>query len=105
MSPRVGKSIAAILREKQIAAVRKEAHLQFTIESRELTRTHSPRPSHEMRSGQTTIEAATAADAISQYVAQSAFELVSLSKPADGRESIATVKKDDTVFLVRVYAA
>jgi hypothetical protein len=38
-------------------------------------------------------------------VLQSASELVSVTTPAKGSESIATVRKDDSVFLLRVYAA
>jgi len=38
-------------------------------------------------------------------VRQNHSELVSLSRPVRGQESIATVRKDDLVFLVRVYAA
>ncbi len=51
------------------------------------------------------IDADTADDAITQFVRQSDSELVSFLKPAECRESIGTVKKNDTVFLVRVYAA
>ena len=78
--------------------------MQFTIESRELTseRSHPPGdPQSESRM----IEAANADDAITEFVRQSACELVSLTKPAEGRESIATVKKEDSLFLVRVYSA
>jgi hypothetical protein len=53
----------------------------------------------------TMVEATNAGEAIAQFVRQNASELVSLTTPARGRESIATVKKDDSVFLVRVYAA
>lgn len=70
--------------------------MQFTIETRQLK---NPRSQHVM------IEAASAGDAISRFVVQSASELVSLSTPGDGRESIATVRKDDLVFLVRVYGS
>ena len=51
------------------------------------------------------IEAVDVEEAISQFLVESASELVSLTKPARGRESIATIKKDDCVYLVRVYAA
>jgi hypothetical protein len=51
------------------------------------------------------IEAADADEAISQFIVQNASELVSVIRPRRGRESIATVKKDDCVYLVRVYAA
>ena len=74
--------------------------MQFTIESRELT-SHTNRPDPVS----TTIDAETADDAITVFVQQSDSELVSFQKPAECRESIATVRKDDNVFLVRVYAA
>ncbi|HEX9162292.1 MAG TPA: hypothetical protein VF980_11345 [Thermoanaerobaculia bacterium] len=51
------------------------------------------------------IEADDADEAITQFVVQSASELVSVTRPVSGRESIATVKKDDCVYLIRVYAA
>jgi len=78
-----------------------EAHLQFTIESRQLT--HQTPPGSEPRS--TTIEAANPDDAISEFVRLSESELMSFLKPGEGRESIATVKKDESVFLIRVYEA
>jgi len=79
--------------------------LQFTIESRELTTPSNPRSSAGSEPTWTTIDADTADDAITQFVRQSDSELVSFLKPAECRESIGTVKKNDTVFLVRVYAA
>jgi len=75
--------------------------LQFTIESRELTSNTNDR----LEPVSTTIDADTADDAITAFVQQSDSELVSFQRPAECRESIATVKKDDVVFLVRVYAA
>lgn len=79
--------------------------MQYTIEARELTNEYTHRPTYEVESRRTVVEATNADDAISQFVRDSAAELVSLTTPARGRESIATVKKEDTVFLVRVYAA
>ena len=67
----------------------------YTIEARELTNVESKRM---------TVEAGDADEAIQQYVRDSAAELVSFTSPR-GEESIATVKKEDTVFLVRVYSA
>jgi hypothetical protein len=78
--------------------------LQFTIESRQLTNEYTHRPSFDVEPKQTFIEAGSADDAIGQFVRQNHSELVSLSRPVRGQESIATVKKDDSVFLVRVYA-
>ena len=74
--------------------------MQYTVETRPLT-SHS----FDGQPRQTTIEAANADDAITQFVLQNASELVSLTTPATGVESIATVRKNDSVFLVRVYAA
>ena len=84
---------------------REEASLQFTIESRQLTNEYTHRPSLDGETKQMLIEAGTPDDAISQFVRQNDSELVSLTRPVRGQESIATVKKDDSVFLVRVYAA
>jgi hypothetical protein len=78
--------------------------LQFTIESRQLTN-KSTRSSGDAEPDRTVVEAADPDDAISQFVLLSECELMSFLKPGDGRESIGTVKKDDSVFLVRVYEA
>ncbi len=74
--------------------------MQFTIESRELTP-----ESIRSESRSTVIEAADRGSALSEFVRRNASELVSFATPARGRESIATVKKNDSVYLVRVYEA
>ena len=79
--------------------------MQFTIESRQLTNEYTHRPSFDVAPKQTFIEAGTPDDAIGEFVRQNHSELVSLTRPARGEESIATVKKDDLMYLVRVYAA
>ncbi len=80
--------------------------MQFTIEARQLTSEYTHRPTGYAEPRTTLIEAPSSEAAISQFVQQSECELVSLTRPLTGRESIATVKaKDDSVFLVRVYAA
>lgn len=79
--------------------------MQYTIEARELTNEYTHRPSYDVQSRRTVVEASDADEAISRFVQQNESELVSFTKPARGSESIATVKKEDTVFLVRVYAA
>ena len=79
--------------------------MQFTIEARELTSEDTHRPSLDPQSRRVTVEAKSADDAISQFLQENRSELVSLANPARGRESIATVRKDDSVYLVRVYAA
>ena len=75
--------------------------MQYTIESRPLTASAS----FDGSARQTTIDAADADDAITKFLTQSASELVSLTRPVTGSESIATVRKNDSVFLLRVYAA
>jgi len=79
-------------------------HVQFTIESRELSNeSHRSRANAEPEWA--TIEASNPDDAISQFVRQKDSELVSFLKPLESRESIATVRKNDVVFLVRIYQA
>ena len=78
--------------------------MRYTIEARELTNEYTHRPSYDVESRMTVVEAGDADEAISRYVRESECELVSFASPR-GHESIATVKKEDTVFLVRVYAA
>jgi hypothetical protein len=79
--------------------------LQYTIESRELTSEYTHRPTHEAEPRRMTIEARDPDEAINRFVNQNESELVSFTNPRRGVESIATVKKNDVVFLVRVYAA
>ncbi len=79
--------------------------MQYTIEARELTNEYTHRPSLDGEPRRTTIEAHDADEAISQFVVQNASELVSVTRPPRCGESIATIKKDDSVYLVRVYAA
>lgn len=78
--------------------------MQYTIEARELTGESTHRPIMEMEPRRTTVEADDAADAIHQFVRSSEAELVSFTEPSRSSESIATIKKQDAVFLVRVYA-
>ena len=79
--------------------------MQYTIEARELTNEYTHRPAHDGVSRRMTVEAGDANEAIIQYVRECEGELVSFTRPGRGLESIATVKREDTVFLVRVYAA
>lgn len=76
--------------------------MQYTIESRELTAHHS----HAGESRRLTIEAEDDSDALIRFVRDEKSDLVSVTRPGNGAGgSIATVKKEDAVFLVRVYAA
>ena len=78
--------------------------MQYTIEARELTSESTQRAGFDGELRRTTVEARDASAAISEFVRQHDSELVSLVRPGNGSESIATVKKEDVVFLVRVYA-
>ena len=78
--------------------------MQFTIESRELTNSANEQRLAHTAPSSVIIDAENADDAISEFVRRSDSELVSFQRPAECRESIATVKKNDIVFLVRVYA-
>ena len=77
--------------------------MQYTIESRELTSEYTHRPSIDGEPQHVQIEANDHEEAISRFVAESKAELVSLYRPGRSEESIATVKKADAVYLVRVY--
>ena len=76
--------------------------MQYTIEARELTGESTQRAGARSEPRQMTVDAATADDAITQFLADNQSELVSVNKPLRGGESIATVRKNDSVFLVRV---
>jgi hypothetical protein len=76
--------------------------VQYTIEQRRLTSTATPPSLSQAGSRRTTIDAPDADQAISRFVEESHSELVSFT-PVQGRESIATIKKDEAVYLVRVY--
>ncbi len=75
--------------------------MRFTIEARQLTNERMNRPAAGTEARQTTVEAVDEGEAIAVFVTQSRSELVSFQS-LHGRESIATVRKDDSVFLVRV---
>jgi hypothetical protein len=78
--------------------------VRYTIEARQLTNEYTPQRVTTAERTATTVEAGDDREAISNFLLQSQAELVSF-QTLQGRESIATVKKDDSVFLVRVYAA
>ena len=76
--------------------------MQFTIEARQLTSGYTQRPAVESAPRQVCVEATDEGEAVSRFVRDNESELVSFQS-LRGRESIATVKKDDSVFLIRVY--
>jgi hypothetical protein len=76
--------------------------LQFTIEARPLTNENSVVSSVD-QSTRTVIEATDPRGAISEFARLNQSELVSFATPGTGRESIGTVRKKDSVYLVRVY--
>ena len=77
--------------------------MRYTIEARELTNEYS-HPSSHGQPQQTVVDANDAGEAITRYVRDSQSELVCVTHPSRGQESIATVRKEDAVYLVRVYA-
>jgi len=77
--------------------------LQYTIEARPLTTEASPRRTAADEASSMTIEAHDAGEAFSHFVRDSHAEVVSFHD-TPGRESIATVRRNDAVFLVRVYS-
>lgn len=81
--------------------------MQYTIESRALS--DASNPSHLRSAGSddgaaVVVDASDAHEAIVHFARHNDYELVSVTSPRESRESIATVRKDDRVFLVRVYA-
>jgi hypothetical protein len=99
---RLGKSIARCF-ACNAKSERGGTEVTYTIEARPLTNEFTHRPPFDAAE-QLTFDAATPDDAISQFVNASDSELVSVTHPAAGRESIATVRKGDAVFLVRIYS-
>jgi hypothetical protein len=77
--------------------------LQYTIEARELTKASTQRPASDVMPRQRVIEASDMAEALDRYLEEEQSKLISLTRPAGGHESIATMTKEDVVFLVRVY--
>lgn len=73
--------------------------MQYTIEARELTNGYAHRTQSPL-----TIEADDADQAIDRFVRDCNAELMSCIRPARGPESIATVKTEDAILLVRVYS-
>jgi uncharacterized protein (UPF0333 family) len=77
--------------------------VEYTIEARELTSEPSRPAALKVDFRSTTVEARNPKEAIRLFVSNSASELMSFATPGDGRESVGTVRKNDTIFLVRVY--
>jgi hypothetical protein len=86
----------------QLISIRREARLQYTIEARELTSESTERPRGE-EPARTIVEASDPGEAVREFARNSRSEVVSLTRPQAGRESIATMRKDDAVYLVRIY--
>ena len=80
-----------------------DERLQYTIEARPLTSEATQRRSAAPESSSITIEADDAGEALSHFMRDNDSELVSF-QPTAGRESIATIRNHEAVFLVRVYS-
>ena len=77
--------------------------MTYTIEARELTNESTHRQASDAEPASTMIEADGPDEALTEYARTNRSEVVSVTRPSTGRESIATVKKDDAVYLVRIY--
>jgi hypothetical protein len=80
--------------------------VRYTIESRQLSSESSGLAHHpglDFETKRTFVDAISHDDAIDEFVRVGDLELVNLTRPLRGQESIATVKKDDAVYLVRIY--
>jgi hypothetical protein len=78
-----------------------EGSLHFTIESRELS--SSTRRTSSQDPTRCIVDADDADDALTRFLTTSAAELLSKVSPRGGTESIATMKKDDALYLLRIY--
>jgi hypothetical protein len=76
--------------------------LQYTIEARELTTAKSRSLSVDAASP-VIVEARDTDEAITRYNHANESELVSLVHPGRSREAIATVRKEDSIYLLRIY--
>lgn len=77
----------------------------YNIESRQLTSEATRAPHNSDAPNQMTIDADDVEGAITFFLQEQQSELVSGLQQLPGRESIATVRKDDSVYLVRISAA
>lgn len=81
-----------------------EAALEFTIEARELSAENPRRTVYDGRPRTANVVAANVEDAVTQFLHANDGVLVSLDTRQRG-ESIATVKQEDVLLLLRVYAS
>ena len=85
------------------SAESRRKRLQYTIEARELSSVSTQLTAAESGT-RVTLDGRDEDDAITKFVHSHQSELMSFTA-VRGRESIATVKKNDSVYLVRVYTA
>ncbi|HEX7706993.1 MAG TPA: hypothetical protein VF701_11105 [Thermoanaerobaculia bacterium] len=78
--------------------------MQYTIEARELTTAKTRSLSFDTAHRPVVIEARDSDEALTRYIHANESELVSLVRPGRSREAIATVRKEDTLYLLRVYS-
>jgi hypothetical protein len=79
--------------------------MQFTIEQRQLTSEDSHRPAFEPESTTSIVEAADHDEAIGRFADTDRSEIVSIVRPLRGREAVATVRRNETIFLWRIAPA
>jgi hypothetical protein len=76
--------------------------VQFTIEKSQLTveRHHA---AVGLERAKAIVEAADLDEAMQKYLAEESSELMSQVRPLRGAESVATVRKDDALYMLRIY--
>jgi hypothetical protein len=77
--------------------------VQFTIEKCPLSSEPGQGDWIESEAANSIVEASDSADAVSKYLAGESSELMSHVHPLWGAESVAMVRKDDTVYMLRIY--
>jgi hypothetical protein len=76
--------------------------MKFSIEQRQLTSEESHRPVFEPESTTAVIEAADHDEAIGWLAHTGHSEVISVVRPLRGGEAVATVRRNEAVFLWRV---
>jgi hypothetical protein len=76
--------------------------LQFTIEKSQLTVERRPAAA-SLERVTAVVEATDLDEAMHKYLAEESSELMSQVRPLRGAESVATVRKDDALYMLRIY--
>jgi hypothetical protein len=77
--------------------------VQFTIEKSQLTVDSHQGAAIDSEPTTAVVEASDSEDAVFKYLAEESSELMSHVHPLWGAESVATVRKDDALYMLRIY--